>query len=94
MPGAFSASLMRRPAEDIRMLFQHDPVRTRRHLARGARDRSAASMCWAASTRMCSAAASFCRCSKAGGLDGLSIGFKTVAARKDKAAQGAAADQD
>ena len=84
MPGAFYTSLIRRPAEDIRMLFQHDPAEpvgtwlevreTERGLyVLGRLDKNV------------QRGRELLSLLESGGIDGLSIGFKTVSARKDKA---------
>ncbi len=84
LPGAFHASLLRRPAEDIRMLFQHDPaepvgtwldvMETDRGLfVRGRLNKSV------------QRGRELLALLESGGIDGLSIGFKTVSARKDRA---------
>ena len=73
MPGAFYASLLRRPAEDIRMLFQHDPAEPWAHGWKYAKPTKGFS-CAAASTKMCNAAVSFCHCWKAAAL----MGFRSV----------------
>ena len=84
MPGAFYASLLRRPAEDIRMLFQHDPAEpvgtwldvreTDKGLfVRGRFDKNV------------QRGRELLSLLESGGIDGLSIGFKTVSSRKDRA---------
>lgn len=84
MPGAFTASLKRRPPVDVRMLFQHDaaePVGTwvdlveteRGLLVRGRLD-------WRVQR-----ARELNALLETGGLDGLSIGFKTRTALRDRA---------
>ena len=84
MPGAFAASLKRRGAGNIRMLFQHDaaePVGTWldiRETARGLYVRGRLD-------RNVQRARELLSLLESGGLDGLSIGFKTVKARRDGA---------
>jgi uncharacterized protein len=83
MPGAFAASLKRRAPENIRMLFQHDPaepvgawlemIENERGLyVRGRLDQNVQRGRELLSLLECR------------GLDGLSIGFKTVTASRDK----------
>lgn len=83
MPGAFSDSLKRRPPADVRMLFQHDaaePVGTwvdimetkRGLLVRGRLDPRV------------QRARELNALLESGGLDGLSIGFKTRTALRDR----------
>ena len=84
MPGAFAASLKKRRAGDVRMLFQHDaaePVGTWVDLhetpkglhVTGRLDRNVQRGRELFSLLECR------------GLDGLSIGFRTVRARRDRA---------
>jgi HK97 family phage prohead protease len=84
MPGAFAASLKRRGAADVRMLFQHDagePVgawidmhETPRGLhVTGRLDRNV------------QRGRELFSLLESRGLDGLSIGFRTVRARRDRA---------
>lgn len=84
MPGAFAASLKTRKTENIRLLFQHDPAEpvgtwldireTERGLfVRGRLD---------ANVQRGRELLSLLNC---GGIDGLSIGFKTVLAQRDRA---------
>ena len=84
MPGAFAESLKKRSVENIRMLFQHDPSEpigtwveineTDRGLfVRGRLDRNV------------QRGRELYSLLESGGLDGLSIGFKTVVARQDRA---------
>lgn len=84
MPGAFAASLRRRGPGEVRMLFQHDPAEPvgswidleetgRGLLVRGRLD------CNVQRGR------ELLSLLESGGLDGLSIGFKTVLASRDKA---------
>jgi hypothetical protein len=84
MPGAFAASLKRRGAGNIRMLFQHDaaePVGTWldiRETARGLYVRGRLD-------RNVQRGRELASLLETGGLDGLSIGFKTVKARREPA---------
>jgi uncharacterized protein len=86
MPGAFAESLKKRGVENIRMLFQHDPSEPvgtwvdvyeneRGLFVRGRLDRNV------------QRGRELFSLLESGGLDGLSIGFKTVAARQDRAAK-------
>lgn len=83
MPGAFTESLKKRGSENIRMLFQHDPSEPvgtwvdvfeneRGLFVRGRLDRNV------------QRGRELFSLLESGGLDGLSIGFKTVAARPDR----------
>ena len=83
MPGAFAASLKIRGAQNIRMLFQHDPAEPvgtwlemleneRGLYVRGRLD------CNVQRGR------ELLSLLESGGLDGLSIGFKTVSAAREK----------
>jgi len=82
LPGAFAASLARQGPSGVRMLYQHDPaepigVWTEAHEdARGLYVRGRLSP-QVARARECAALI------REGALDGLSIGFKAVAARTD-----------
>lgn len=82
MPGAFAASLKKRGAENIRMLFQHDPSEpvgtwleiketTRGLYVQGRLDKNV------------QRGRELLSLLENKGLDGLSIGFKTVAATRD-----------
>ncbi len=84
MPGAFSESLKKRGRENIRMLFQHDPAEPvgtwvdvfeneRGLFVRGRLDRNV------------QRGRELFSLLESGGLDGLSIGFKTVVAKPDRA---------
>ena len=83
-PGAFAASLKRRPARDVRLLFQHDPSEpiglwtTLREDARGlfVQGRLMPEV---------SRGAEVLALMRAGAVDGLSIGYRTVRARRDAA---------
>ena len=83
MPGAFNDSLKKRGPENIRMLFQHDPsepvgtwvdvYETERGLfVRGRLDKNV------------QRGRELLSLLESGGLDGLSIGFKTVVAKQDR----------
>jgi uncharacterized protein len=86
MPGAFAAALKRKGESNIRMLFNHDPAEpvgtwielkeTERGLfVRGRLDRRV------------QRGRELYALLESGGLDGLSIGFKTVSARRDNASK-------
>ena len=85
MPGAFAATLRRRGAAGVRMLWQHDPNQPigtwldMREDARGlyVKGRLAGGV---------GKAREVLALIRAGALDGLSIGYRTVRARKDAAA--------
>lgn len=82
LPGAFTHSLARLGAGGVRMLYQHDPaepIGIWTHMeedARGLYVRGRLS-CGVARARECAALVA------EGALDGLSIGFRAVEARKD-----------
>ena len=78
--GAFAASLRRRPAGEVRMLYQHDPARP---LGRWTRMVEDAHGLWVEG-RLADAASAqdVAKLLEAGALDGLSIGFRTVTARR------------
>lgn len=83
VPGAFARSLAKRSAESIRMLFQHDPSQpigswnVVREEPRGLYVEG-----WLApgSTRAAEVAALL----RAGAIDGFSIGFRAIKARRDR----------
>ncbi len=83
MPGAFSESLKRRGADNVRMLFQHDPAEPigawidLTETAKGLAVRGRLNM---EVQRGREVAALI----EGRGLDGLSIGFKALAARRDR----------
>jgi uncharacterized protein len=82
LPGAFRASLARRPAADVRMLFQHDPaepIGVWTHLTEDARGLFARGKLLPEVMRGRELIALI----TAGGIDGLSIGFRTIRARRD-----------
>lgn len=82
-PAAFSKSLIKRSASDIRMLFQHNPDEpigvweeiTQTKLGLKVRGRI---------TQTVSRGAEVLELMRAGAIDGLSIGFKTVRAKQGK----------
>lgn len=83
MPGAFARSLKRRTAADIRMLFQHDPkepVGTWLELRETGRGLYVEGRLNVQVQRGRELLALL----EGGGLDGLSIGFRTVMASRDK----------
>ncbi len=83
LPGAFAASLRRRGARGVRMLWQHDPARplgvwlALREDARGLFVHGRLAL----NTRQGREAAELLRM---GALDGLSIGFRTLRASHDR----------
>jgi HK97 family phage prohead protease len=84
-PGAFRASLKRRGAGDVRMLYQHDPDQpigrwlSIREDARGLHVEGKLSLGVARAREVH-------ELMKSGALDGLSIGFQTLRARNEKGA--------
>jgi HK97 family phage prohead protease len=83
LPGAFHISLIRRPAEDIRMLFQHDPAEPIgtwlevRETPRGL-------YVLGRLNKSVQRGRELLALLECGGIDGLSIGFKTIRAGKNK----------
>ena len=78
--GAFAASLLRRPASDVRMLWQHDPARPVGRWTRIVEDRHGL---WVEGILADAPSAQDAAALVAGrALDGLSIGFRTVTARR------------
>jgi uncharacterized protein len=83
MPGAFRDSLKRRPASDVRMLFQHDPAEPvgawleMKETERGLHVRGRLDPNVQRGHELLSLL-------EQGGLDGLSIGFKTLLAAREK----------
>ncbi len=84
MPGAFAASIKKRGPENIRMLFQHDPAEPvgtwldihedeRGLFVQGRLDKNV------------QRGRELFSLLENGGLDGLSIGFKTISAKQDRA---------
>lgn len=84
MPGAFHASLLRRPAEDIRMLFQHDPAEPVGTWVE-VRETDRGLYVLGRLDKNVQRGRELLSLLESGGIDGLSIGFKTVSASKDKA---------
>lgn len=83
MPGAFADSLKKRPAADIRMLFQHDPaepVGTWLEMIENERGLYVRGRLDPRVQRGCELLALL----ESGGLDGLSIGFRTLRAAREK----------
>lgn len=84
VPGAFSNSLKKRGARSVRMLFQHDPgqpIGTWDLVREEARGLYVEGRLASGSARAAEIAALL----RAGALDGLSIGFRTLKARRDAA---------
>jgi uncharacterized protein len=85
MAGAFDACLRRRGAANIRMLFQHNPAEPvgtwidLRETPRGLAVRGRLNLQVQRGRELLALL-------EAGGLDGLSIGFKTIRARNDRVA--------
>lgn len=81
--GCFEESLARRGAAGVKMLLQHEaePIGVWDELAEDERGLYVRGRIidWSASARLCQALV------RAGALDGLSIGFRAVTARKDGA---------
>jgi len=84
MPGAFHQSLLRRPAEDIRMLFQHDPAEPVGTWLE-VRETQRGLYVLGRLNKFVQRGRELLALLESGGIDGLSIGFKTLSARKDKA---------
>ena len=84
MPGAFHASLLKRPAEDIRMLFQHDPSEPVGTWVE-VRETDKGLYVLGRLDKNVQRGRELLSLLESGGIDGLSIGFKTIAARKDRA---------
>ena len=84
MPGAFAASLKRRGAAAVRMLFQHDaaePVGTWIEIAETAKGLHVKGRL----DRNVQRGRELFSLLESRGIDGLSIGFRTVRARRDRA---------
>lgn len=82
MPGAFRASLMRRGAGGVRMLYQHDPaepIGAWLEISEDARGLFVKGRLTAGVAR----ASEVLSLMRAGALDGLSIGYRTVRGRTD-----------
>ena len=84
MPGAFARSLARRGAAGVRMLYQHDPSEVIGHW-RTIREDPAGLFVEGVLSADVARAREVRALMKSGALDGLSIGFHTVRARKDPA---------
>ncbi len=84
MPGAFHTSLIRRPAEDIRMLFQHDPAEPVGSWLE-VRENDKGLYVMGRLNKNVQRGHELLSLLESGGIDGLSIGFKTVSAGKDRA---------
>ncbi|MDQ0324531.1 HK97 family phage prohead protease [Rhodopseudomonas julia] len=85
MPGAFASSLKARGAAGIRMLFQHDPAEPIGVWEEIAEDRRGLFV-RGRLTLDVARAREVHALLKAGGLDGLSIGYRTLRGRKDRRA--------
>ena len=84
VPGAFQRSLARRPPARVRMLYQHfahEPIGTWEEIREDQRGLYVRGRLATDSDRARDVAALI----RAGALDGLSIGFKTIRARRDAA---------
>ncbi len=84
MPGAFHTSLLKRPAEDIRMLFQHDPAEPVGSWLE-VRETDKGLYVLGRLDKNVQRGRELLSLLESRGLDGLSIGFKTISARKDRA---------
>lgn len=82
LPGAFSKSLRRRGPAGVRMLYQHDPTEVIGHW-RSIREDAAGLYVEGVLSPDVARAREVRSLMKSGALDGLSIGFHTVRARKD-----------
>ena len=78
------ASLLRRPAEDIRMLFQHDPAEPVGTWVE-VRETDRGLYVMGRLNKSVQRGRELLALLESGGIDGLSIGFKTISARKDRA---------
>lgn len=85
MPGAFLQSLKLRGADGIRMLFQHDPAEPVGSWIDIAEDAHGLRVRGRLNTKV-QRGRELLALLESGGLDGLSIGFKTVRARNDRVA--------
>jgi uncharacterized protein len=83
MPGAFAASLKKRGVENIRMLFQHDPAEPVGTWLEIYEDERGLFVQGRLNKNVQRGRELFSLLEN-GGLDGLSIGFKTVAAKQDR----------
>jgi uncharacterized protein len=82
LPGAFTESLEKRSAAGIKLLYQHDPaepIGVWEHLREDAKGLHARGRLLLSVSRAREVHALL----EAGALDGLSIGFKTISARRD-----------
>ena len=82
LAGAFAKSLKRRGAAGVRMLYQHDPAEVIGHW-RAIREDAAGLWVEGVLSPDVARAREVRSLMKSGALDGLSIGFHTVRARKD-----------
>ena len=84
LPGAFSASLRGKRPDEVRMLFQHDPAEP---VGTWIGMRETAKGLYVEGRLDCNVqrGRELLSLLESRGLDGLSIGFKTVTARRDKA---------
>ena len=87
MPGAFRDSLMKRGIAGIRMLFQHDPAEPVGSWIDIAEDARGLAVRGRLDLRV-QRGRELLALLESRGLDGLSIGFRTVAATKNKGARG------
>ncbi|GIL03327.1 MAG: hypothetical protein BroJett030_32260 [Alphaproteobacteria bacterium] len=86
LPGAFAASLARRGPENVRMLFQHDPdepIGTWTSIVEDGRGLYVTGRLATAVAR----GREVLELMRAGAIDGLSIGFRTIRARADRASR-------
>ena len=84
MPGAFAESLKKRGQDNIRMLFQHDPAEpVGTWLEVRETDKGLYAM--GRLNKNVQRGHELLALLESGGIDGLSIGFKTVSARRDRA---------
>jgi uncharacterized protein len=86
MPGAFQDSLKRRPTEEIRMLFQHDPAEPIGTWIDIHED-SQGLFVLGRLNKNVQRGRELMSLLESGGIDGLSIGFKTIAAKNDRASK-------
>jgi uncharacterized protein len=84
LPGAFRSSLARRGIENIRMLFQHDPAEPVGTWTEIRETEKGLYVQGRLDTKVQRGAELFSLL-ETGGIDGLSIGFKTVRATRDRA---------
>lgn len=82
LPGAFENSLQRRPARDIRMLWQHDPSEPVGIWTEISEDRNGLRVRGRLSPDV-QRARELAALIAQGAIDGLSIGFRAVRARRD-----------